>query len=477
MSTTPEKKLSGSPAKAESRLRFYVAGILWLLCLPLPGVAALTGTVVLMPVVLWLWLALEFGVAALNESGDGFGLAVVGICFGIFMIQATGWGWLVLWACRRLVRRIERIATNGLRNPAWVALFALPLMIALLPDACFGPLTRVNIGQTFTQKQEEGRIDEAHRRSSELANRARRHAMAGDLKEAEADYRQVFALNSQLSPHGGEPLAELAWVLQALGKSAEAESLMRKRIVLLHLSLPQDGSARTVGCTLSERAELAELLACQGKDTEAVAILENLVAASRKELLERQREFFGESGRFPFGEFQNLATCLRLLAGELSRQGKFAEAELAIKEAGVIHAQIKDTGLDPYGFEEDLALFGAMIAHHLRDRGDLNAAAARYQEELGKYPNVLPQYESIVARLKGGYAECLLRQGQAAEALPVALEALELLERNARPAHPAVAGLLETIGRIQDKLGHRTESETALTRARMLRGVQPAAAQ
>jgi CHAT domain-containing protein len=236
---------------------------------------------------------------------------------------------------------------------------------------------------------------------------ARAYVAIGDLEAAclalEAADRRWYAGRTNAPEGSHERRAALAdahaAVLNASGRHAEAEALLRKT-----LATTPAGAEPHPAVDL-ERAALAETLIHQGRLLEAEHEARQAVVGSFASSLTSRTA--------------HSAWMLRHLAWVLLEQGRFAEAETIAR----------------------LAIEGFDRAQVTRD--SLRAAAARADlaralEAQGRDDDALQEYEEIRGALYGhprslryfferhtGYAELLLKRGAVSEALPLLTQALE----------------------------------------------------
>jgi len=259
------------------------------------------------------------------------------------------------------------------------------------------------------------------------AGLAQTYAAWGDLKAAEAAFAETSRVYSEslrwqnLRPEWVAGYqASLAWgeaaILEAKGRHAEAEPLLRRAVTVLANDPVQ--AKRT---WLDERhAGLARSLVHQGRLLEAETEARKAVLGALAKL-----------GRYS----THTAWMLRTLVWVVLEQGRYAEAETLARAVVDIYEK---AGTAP----ESVLLAGA--------RAQLATALAfqlRYREALAEYEKIRvglagdPEYAKKFLEGHVGYGVALLRTGDPDRALPILNVALEKAQRLVGDKHRKTAGV------------------------------------
>ncbi|MDT8998423.1 serine/threonine-protein kinase [Paucibacter sp. APW11] len=304
--------------------------------------------------------------------------------------------------------------------------------------------------QAAAQLGAQGRLDE---QAAQLSRLAMALGNTGRHAEAEVPARQALALRERL----GSPALELAdardtlgYVLARLGRHDEAEPLLSQALQTRRAA--EQGPDRLVAVSLHHLGMLAANRArweeAEARLREALAIKQQLfppehptvlnsvqqlaaaltqlrrldeAQALLRELLQRRRQVFGVHSA-PY------ATALNELGSALQDAGQAEQAVPLYREAmGIVEAL---QGRRSATFAVDLN----NLATALEDLGD-PAAEAAYRESLAIRQAVLPAGDLSIARAQHNLARWLLRQGRAADALPLAQAALQGRLARLKPEH------------------------------------------
>jgi len=259
----------------------------------------------------------------------------------------------------------------------------------------------------------------------------------GLLDPAEAHVRA--ALEGMLKLHGPEH-AEVArarevvaGVLLERGDVKEAEALYREAIATFdRLGLADSEPA------LSARADLAATLQNLGRSEEAEAL--------DRDVLERQRRVFGPQS-------EEVAISLNNLGVVLGQRGDWAEAEALHREALAIIQRVKG----PKNPEVAAAL--SSVANAVESRGDLAGAETLYREALAMRREIFGSEHPDTARSMYGLAYMLRSRGEVKEAETLCREVLSLRGRVLPDSHPMVAAVLQVLGLSLVDQGRAGEAE------------------
>jgi serine/threonine protein kinase/Flp pilus assembly protein TadD len=244
-----------------------------------------------------------------------------------------------------------------------------------------------------------------------LTHRAGLYKDAGDLKAAEALYRESLALKIE---HEGEESLDVATgrdklgvVLKEEGRLDEAEQLYRESMDLHH----RLGNDESTGLA-SVQNNLAVLLQEKG-DLDAA---EDLF----RENLPLRCKVYGDDHRKVANSLNNLAFVLQL-------QGRFEEAEPLYLEAMKILSMRLGEG------RREVAAILRNLAQLELDRGDPERAEARIRRALEIFRSKLPEGHWHLADAKSVLGAALAAQGRRAEAEPRLRESLAALEAAGAP--------------------------------------------
>jgi eukaryotic-like serine/threonine-protein kinase len=194
-----------------------------------------------------------------------------------------------------------------------------------------------------------------------MAEVYRRSGYALEAEEAEREALAIYQKRfGREHASVASSLNNLGLTLADQGKSTEAEAMLREALAINQKVL--DAGDREVGNSLSR---LGRVLLDQGKLAEAETQLRNSVTISRK-ALERQPNDAPARGYFVWG--------LSYLAETLRRQGRFAEAEAAQREALATLRTVYGDG------HREMAAFIRRLGIILRDAGKLSEAELLYRE-------------------------------------------------------------------------------------------------
>ena len=230
------------------------------------------------------------------------------------------------------------------------------------------------------------------------------------------------ALHGRESDEFATRLNNLAGVVQAQGRYAEAEGFYREALAI---------DAQTIGTSHSDYAihlnNLAGVVEAQGRYAEAEGLY--------REALEIGAKTIGTG-------HPNYAIRLGNLAGVVRAQGRYAEAEGLYREALEIGAQTIGTSHPDY-------------AIHLNNLAGVVQAQGRYAEAEGLFREALEIDAQTIGAAHPSYAirlnnlaGVLVKLDRAEEARPLFEQALEIFRATLPPEHPNIAVVEEHIANL-----------------------------
>jgi tetratricopeptide (TPR) repeat protein len=248
-------------------------------------------------------------------------------------------------------------------------------------------------------------------------------ANQGNFAEAEALLQQGLAmrrkLGGDLHPHVAVSLANLANLRERQGRLAEAESLLRQAV---EIDRKLTGDDRPFAPELAGGShlvrfleQLARVLQCQGKAAEAATALREALDLLRK-----------PSSTGPPPTTPTVGRILHHLADALCAQQAFAEARPLAEEAIGLYRLHTE-----WPAKERLHAITVLI-NVLSNLNDLPAAEAFYREEIARQRSILGTAHPEVAELLHDLASLLDHTGKLAEAVTAFREALACLRQAAK---------------------------------------------
>jgi tetratricopeptide (TPR) repeat protein len=223
--------------------------------------------------------------------------------------------------------------------------------------------------------------------------------------------RDAYELNlARLGPEHPRVATELgniAFLLDRMGRSAEAEPMLRESLRVLRDRLPPDHPT-----LLTAMVNLGGVWSRLGRLDDAERIIREVAA------LERAR---GDDGRIP------LTMTLDNLAGVLDRQGRFQEVEAAYREAHDIRRAVSG--------EEDpgTAILLSKLADITCRNGNSAEALAAFERALGILDRTFPPGHGFRVGARGNSGACLIRAGRRAEGEPELLAMFDAARRGPPP--------------------------------------------
>jgi tetratricopeptide (TPR) repeat protein len=250
--------------------------------------------------------------------------------------------------------------------------------------------------------------------------------LMGDLKSAEADYRQALAVGTTIGTQKRYPVClELARVLEAQGKIAPARAMGEEALQASRAAEEQESIA------LSESA-IAGALALGGQFAEAISHYNDAIVILRK-----------------VNEAVDLAMVLLDLGNAQTEQGNLAQARKSFDEARDLDR--KNGGFARAEIERALARLALASGQteeaeaHARTAMDAFAAAGREGDRLGA--------AALLART-------LLASGNPAQASAI-LDRVPMVDGSTLPIGPVIHFRIAR-GLVAASLGHRPEADRAI---------------
>ncbi|MEM8599832.1 MAG: tetratricopeptide repeat protein, partial [Bacteroidota bacterium] len=275
-----------------------------------------------------------------------------------------------------------------------------------------------------------------------LNNLAAAHATLADYTRAEALHRRALALHRNVPADRALSLSNLAGVLDAAGRTAEAEPLYREALVTAEAALGPEHPA-----TLITLNNLAAFLRGQGAFAEA------------------ERRYRDALTRFEAaydGPHPNVATARGNLGALLLATGRLAEAE----SLHVAALATYEAALGPG--HPDVAVGETNLASALEATGRFAEAEQRYVRALALRRAAFGDAHPSVAESQSNLAASYAQQGRFAEVEARYLQAIATMEAALGPAHPEVATMLGNLAAFYQSQGRYAEAEVRFERARSL---------
>jgi CHAT domain-containing protein/tetratricopeptide (TPR) repeat protein len=301
--------------------------------------------------------------------------------------------------------------------------------------------------------------------------------MQGKLSEAERVYRDALTMHQKLYPaqqypDGHEDIAwmmdSLAVVLQDQGKLIQAENLCRdalamRRKLFSPTKHPNGHTELAQGLN-----NLALVLQEQDKLPEAEALYQEALAMDRK-LYPKER--------YPHGH-AHLAKALMNLGLLLDQQGKLGQAEPLLRDAIAMMRQLYPPAQAPRG-HPDLAVCLNNLGYLLKAQGKLTAAEPFCRDALAMYRQLYPPQEypnghTELAQSIKNLALWHVDMQQYAQAEILLRETVEMLTKLC-PAtlypdgHPEVAQALNSLASVLQMQGKLDQAEPLIRRALTMR--------
>ena len=256
-------------------------------------------------------------------------------------------------------------------------------------------------------------------------------------------YEQVVQdLETELGsehPDVAECLNNLAMLLHAQGKYAEAEPIFRRALVITESVLGPEHSDVAEGLN-----NLASLLYAQGKYAEAEPLIRSALTIREKTL---------------GPEHPRVAANMNNLAMLLQSMGRYAEAEPLQRRA----LTIWEKALGPE--HPNVATSQANLAMLLQAMGRHTEAEPLYRRALAISEKVLGSEHTDVAASLGNVAAILETQDKYAEAEPLLRRALAINTTALGPEHPQLARNLNRLARLLFAQGRYAEAEPLFRQA------------
>ena len=280
-------------------------------------------------------------------------------------------------------------------------------------------------------------------------------------------------------------LNDLALVLAALDRWAEAEPLYRRALAMNEKALGPDhpdvaGNLNNLGVLylhmglLAEAKDsLARALSIREKalgpnHAEAATNMANLALVfmdqgkyADAEALDRRALAIDEKALGP--EDAGVATALNNLGEACSRQGKYAQAEPLYFRALAIH--LKLFGNESTFVATDLNNIGALY----EEQGKYAQAEATYRRSLAIDEKAATGKGLTIATDLNNLASLFNKQGRFPEAELLYRRALAIDEKALGPEHPTVARVLSNLAALDYAQGRYEEAEPAYRRALAIR--------
>lgn len=265
----------------------------------------------------------------------------------------------------------------------------------------------------------------------------------GKYAEAEPLHRRALAINEKVigpdHPDVASNLNNLALLLYFQGKYAEAEPLYRRALAVLEKTLGPEHP--NVAKSLNN---LAGLLQVQGKHAEAELLYRRALVVLEKAL---------------GSEHPDVAQNLNNLAAVLHNQGRDAEAEPLHRRALAIQEKSLDSE------HPDIALSLNNLASVLKILGKCAEAESLHRRALAIWEKVLgPEHPDVALSLMN-LAVLLHDQGRYVEAEPLYRRALAIDEKALGPEHPDLAIDLNNLAKHLSAQGRYAEAEPLYRRS------------
>ena len=359
-------------------------------------------------------------------------------------------------------------------------LLSLVLLLSTLTGSLLLAQAQKKNEPELTKEEQAKLAAEAER----LKGEGMKFYQAARFSDAATKFRQVLELCRKLYPPArfpeGHPelaqsLNNLAFLLQAQGQYAHAESFSRDALAMDRKLYPlarfPDGHPHLAQCLNN----LASMFLMQGMLAQAEPLL-------REALAMRQRLY--PPARYPAGH-PDLANSLNSLAFLLEAQGQYTHAEPFFREALAMRQRLYPPARYPAG-HPDLVVSLSNLASLLRTQGKLAPAEPLYRDALAMRRKMYssdnyPAGHPDLAMSLNNLATLLQNQGQLALAEPLYREALAMTRKHypvARyPAgHPNLAMSLNNLATLLRDQGQLALAEPLYREAlAMLRKFYPSA--
>ncbi len=244
--------------------------------------------------------------------------------------------------------------------------------------------------------------------SNTLRQLADLYRLRGKLADAETALRHALAIQrKRLAPDDSRiahTLNNLGLVVQAQGKTGEAERMFRQAVSIALLD-PDPKQAREV---LTMKSNLGQALAENGKETESIQLL--------RDVLDQRRKTLG-------ADHPQVARSMYRLANQLRRQNRLDEAETLARNAVADARRIVGES------HPDVFNYRNLLATILQAKGERAAAEAEYDSLIEGATKRLGPTHSEVAYYRMSRASLWEQTGRLAQAEAVYHESLDLLRR------------------------------------------------
>jgi len=275
-----------------------------------------------------------------------------------------------------------------------------------------------------------------------LDNLAGLLSATGRYAEAEPLYRRIMAIYEQtLSPEHPNiavGLVNLALVLQVQGRYGEAEPLHYRVLAIQEKAFGPEHPNITFSLN-----SLALVFQAQGRHNEAETLLHRALAIQEKTL---------------GSEDPDTASSLTSLASVLNHQGRYAEAEALFRRALAIQEKVFGPEHLDTTATTGLGLVLTMQGKYAKAETLLRRALAIQEKVFG------PEHPLTAIQLNY-LAELLRTQGQYAEAEVLLRRALVISDKSLGPDHPNTATILSNLAEVLRVQGQYAEAEVLLRRA------------
>jgi CHAT domain-containing protein/tetratricopeptide (TPR) repeat protein len=230
-----------------------------------------------------------------------------------------------------------------------------------------------------------------------------------------------------------QSLNNLAAVLQAQGKYADAEPLFRDVIDMSKRMFKGD-NANVAACVNN----LAFVLFARGKYTDAEALF--------RDALDMRKRLFKD-------DHPNVLQSLNNLGVVLQAQGKYADAEPLLRDALEMHKHLFK------GDHPDVATRLNNLATVLHARGKYAEAEVLLRDVLEMHKRLFKGDHPSMARSQNNLATVLQARGQYAEAEGLFRDALDMHKRLFKGDHPNIAQGLNNLATVLQARGQYAEAE------------------
>jgi tetratricopeptide (TPR) repeat protein len=278
----------------------------------------------------------------------------------------------------------------------------------------------------------------------------------GKSADAETLNREALAMRRHLFPGDHPDLArslnDLALVLKDQGKYAEAEPLFREALAMTRRLFPGDHPEPAAILN-----NLASVLQAQGKYADAEILFREALAMHQR--------------LFP-GDHPHLAHSLNNLALVLEARGKYADAETFFRQALAMRRRLFPGG------HPDLAISLNSLGFLLWAEGKYADAEALFREALAMHQRLFPGDHPELATTLNNLASVLQTQGKYTEAEAVFRDALAMSRRLSKGDHPGVALTLNNLATVLEAQAKYADAEALFReglamRRRLFKGDHP----